>query len=124
MRNNGAVIIFPAGGISKAAGFRRSITDIEWKLFAAKLIQMTRATVVPVFFHGNNSWLFHTVSHFSQTLRLALIISELRNKMGKSIQITIGDPLPFEELSGIRKRQALLNYLRSHTYHLASQAKN
>lgn len=85
---------------------------------------MTRATVVPVFFHGNNSWLFHAVSHFSQTLRLALIISELRNKIGKSIQITIGDPLPFEELSDIRKRQALLNYLRSQTYRLASQAKN
>jgi putative hemolysin len=123
LRNDGAVIIFPAGSISKAKGFRRSISDIEWKLFAAKIIQMTQATVVPVFFHGNNSWVFHTVSHFSETLRLALIISELRNKIGKSIRVTIGDPLPYEELSGIKKRQALLNHLRNHTYRLARQAK-
>jgi putative hemolysin len=118
------VIIFPAGGIAKATGLRRSITDIEWKLFAAKIIQMTKATVVPVFFHGNNSWVFNTVSQFSQTLRLALIISELRNKIGKSIRVTIGDPLPYDELSGIKKRQALLNHLRNHTYQLASEVKN
>ena len=124
LKNNGAVIIFPAGGIAKATGFRGPITDTDWKLFAAKMIQLTQATVVPVFFHGNNSRLFHTVSQFSQTLRLALIINELRNKIGKSIRVTIGDPLPYGELSAIRKRQALLDHLRDHTYRLAYQTKN
>lgn len=120
LREGGAVIIFPAGSIAKTNHLLASPNDDEWRLFAAKLIKMTQATVVPVFFHGHNSWLFHTVSHFSETVRLALIIHELRNKIGKSIKVTIGDPIPYETLSGFKKRRALLNHLRDRTFQLAS----
>ena len=95
--------------------------DLEWKRFTAKLVQMTRATVVPIFFHGQNSRLFQIVSQFSLTLRLALLLKEVKNKMGLTIDVTIGNPIPFSELEHIKDRQELLNRLRVITYDLESQ---
>ncbi len=80
---------------------------------------MTQATVVPIYFHGQNSRIFQLVSQLSETLRLALIIHEVTRKRGETIQVRIGDPMPYTELAGIRKRKALLQHLRNRIYDLS-----
>ncbi len=115
----GAIVIFPGGGISTAAGWGGEVTDLEWKRFAAKLIQLSHATVIPIFFHGQNSRLFQMVSQFSLTLRLSLLLYEVNRMMGSTLQLVIGEPLPFEALAHIKDRQALLDHLRTHVYSLA-----
>ena len=121
LKAGGAIVIFPAGGISTATrkGFGQVI-DLDWKLFTAKMIQMTQATVIPVFFHGTNSRVFQIVSQFSLTLRLSMVIRELRRQIGKTQKVTIGDPIPYAELETIKGRQALLNHLRKHIYSLGN----
>ena len=115
-----AVVIFPAGGIATTVHgpFGRAV-DLEWKLFVTKLIQMTQATVLPIYFHGQNSRLFQLASHMSLTLRLALIIHEVNRKAGTTIQVSIGDPMPYQTLASMRKRKELLSYLRTSIYALA-----
>jgi putative hemolysin len=121
LRQGGAIVIFPAGGIATTKGPFGKATDLEWKLFTAKLIHMTQATVVPIYFHGQNSYLFQWVSQFSLTLRLSLIINEINNKIGETLHISIGEPIPYEQLAGIKGRQALMNHLRLVTYALAQR---
>lgn len=118
-----AIVIFPAGGIATTVHgpFGRAV-DLEWKLFVAKLIQMTKATVIPIYFHGQNSRIFQLASHMSLTLRLALIIHEVNRKAGDTIRVSIGDPILYQALASIRKRKELLNYLRESIYAL-SQTK-
>lgn len=120
LRAGNAIVIFPAGGIATTVHgpFGRAV-DLEWKLFVTKLIQMTQATVVPIYFHGQNSRIFQLASHMSLTLRLALIIHEVNRKAGKTIHASIGDPIPYQKLAGIRKRKELLHYLREAIYALA-----
>lgn len=120
LRNGGAVVIFPAGGISTTRhGPFGPAVDLEWKLFVTKLIQMTKATVLPIYFHGQNSRVFQLVSQVSETLRLALIIHEVNRKRGKTIHIQIGDPIPYCALANIRKRKELLSHLREVIYSLS-----
>ncbi len=115
-----AVVIFPAGGISTTVnGPFGPAVDLEWKLFVTKLIQMTKATVVPIYFHGQNSRVFQLASQVSETLRLALIIHEVTRKRGETIQVKIGDPIPYDDLAGIRKRKELLQHLRNVIYNLS-----
>lgn len=122
LRAGNAVIIFPGGGISTTVrGPFGPAVDLEWKLFVTKLIQMTQATVVPVYFHGQNSRFFQLASQFSETLRLALIIHEVNRKRGETIHLNIGDPIPYDTLAGIRKRKELLRHLREKTYSLSPQ---
>ncbi len=119
LRQNGTIVIFPAGGIATSNGpFGRAV-DLEWKTFAAKLIQTSRSTVVPLYFHGQNSRIFQIVSQFSLTLRLSLIIREVNKKIGDTIQVSIGDPIPYEDIANIKKRKALTDHLREVTYGLS-----
>ena len=114
-----AVAIFPSGGVATAPRrFWLPAVDLEWKRFTAKLIQFSRATVVPLYFHGQNSFLFQLASQISMALRYGLFLHEARNKRGTVIHATIGDAISYEELAAIQGRQALLDYLRERTFAL------
>ncbi|MEM8897579.1 MAG: lysophospholipid acyltransferase family protein [Bacteroidota bacterium] len=119
LKEGGTVVIFPAGGVSTAKGLLGKVTDLDWKLFTAKLIRKTGASVIPIYFEGKNSILFQLVSQFSLTLRLGLFIFEVNNKIGKTIKFSIGNPIPTQELEPYGSRQELISYLRDHTYALA-----
>jgi putative hemolysin len=121
LKSGGTILIFPAGGVSTANKIFNEATDFEWKRFVIKLIHKSKATVVPLFFHGQNSRLFHFASFFSLSYRLGLLLNEIRNKMGKDIKVAVGDPIPFEIMAAIKDRQELLNYLRTTTYQLKEQ---
>jgi len=121
LRQGGAVVIFPAGGIATSRGLLGQAVDLEWKLFAAKLIQMTQATVVPIYFHGQNSRLFQIISQFSLTLRLSLIIREVNKKIAQTLPVTIGEPIPYTRLAHIKSRRELTAYLRNVVYLLGGR---
>ena len=76
------ILIFPSGLASTAdrKGFGRVI-DAPWTTFAAKLIRDANATVVPVYFHGQNSRRFHLASHVAEPLRMALLLNEVLKKI-------------------------------------------
>ena len=110
------LIIFPAGGVATAPTPFGKPEDLDWKRFVIKVIQKTKATVVPIFVHGQNSRLFQIASHINTNLRLSLLLNEVRNKVGKNVHLSIGDPIPFEEIEHIKDRQMLLDHLREITY--------
>ncbi|KOR28544.1 hypothetical protein TI03_04490 [Achromatium sp. WMS1] len=114
----GTLLLFPAGGIATAryAGFG-PLEDLPWSTFVARLIHQSQATVVPVFFHGCNSWLFHVVSGVSMTLRLAMLLYEVRNKLGKNFIVTIGNPIPYKSIAHLNRKK-LTGYLRDLTWSL------
>ena len=121
LEKGGAVVIFPAGGVSTAPDRlgRRPAVDAPWQPFAAQLIQRARASVVPIWFGGQNSRLFQIASHISLTLRLSLLFHEVKHRMGTTLAVGIGAPIAFDELAAIRDRQALADELRARTYALA-----
>ena len=78
-----------------------------------------RATVVPVYSAGQNSRLFQVASHVNQTLRLALLFHEVRNKIGRVVAVRIGAPIAYDDLRAIGDRHGLIEHLRRVTYALA-----
>jgi putative hemolysin len=115
-----ALAIFPSGGVATAPKLGKPAEDLEWKRFVIKLVQASRATVVPIYVEGQNSWLFQAASLLSYSLRLGFLINEIRNKMGKTVQVRIGDPIPYSELESIKDRQQLLDHLRDQVLKLKS----
>jgi putative hemolysin len=114
-----ALGIFPAGGVATAPKiWKRKAQDLEWKRFVARLIQMTEATVVPVYVPGQNSRLFQVASNIHMKLRMGLFLHEIWNKRGKTLSMTIGDPIPYSELASFKHRQDMLDYLRNKTFEL------
>ena len=121
LERGGAVVVFPAGAVSTAPdrlGLKPAI-DWPWRPFAAQLIQRAQATVVPMWFGGQNSRLFQVASHVSATLRLSLIFREVKCRIGTALPVAIGEPIPFAALACLADRQALADELRARVYALA-----
>lgn len=110
-----ALGIFPSGGVATAKSAWGHAEEFPWKPFTAKIIAASQATVVPLFFHGQNSRLFHIVSQFSMPLRLGLLLYETKNKIGKPLRFHIGDPIPYSELAPYRDKAQLMDYLKQKT---------
>jgi putative hemolysin len=111
------IIIFPAGGVATAENPFGKAEELPWKLFAARLIQQSDASVLPVYFEGQNSNFFHFASRYSLTLRLALLISEFKRTMGSAIRVHIGAPIQRAEIAAVRTAGLLCDelYLRVHS---------
>jgi len=116
LKEGTTLIVFPAGGVATADRVFGKAEDLPWKTFTARLIQDAEASVLPVYFEGQNSALFHMVSHHSLDLRLALMVSEFRRFVGARIKVHIGAPVPYDALE-MRHDRALLTqelYVRAH----------
>jgi putative hemolysin len=124
LAKGGAVVVFPAGAISTTPdklGLRPAV-DGRWQPFVSQLIQRSKATVVPIWFGGQNSRLFQIASHVSLTLRLSLIFHEVKTRIGACLPVEIGVPVLFASLATIRDRQALADELRARVYALSKMA--
>ncbi|MEL6919503.1 MAG: lysophospholipid acyltransferase family protein [Pseudomonadota bacterium] len=105
------IIIFPSGGVATAPKGLGRARDLPWKMFAAKLVQSAKASVIPVYFEGQNGRVFHLVSQFSLTLRTSLLIREFQRLYGKQIKAWIGKPLHWDTLETHADRKDVLDIM-------------
>ena len=116
----GSLIVFPAGGIASTPKiFSRDAFDEDWAPLVGQLIRRTEASVVPVFFEGQNSLPYQVASHVSNALRIALIFHEVRRRVGSSLDVVIGEPLDFLALEPHMPPANLARMLQWHTHNLA-----
>ena len=113
------LIVFPAGGVATAkTPFGRAV-DLPWKLFTARLIQSAKASVLPVWFEGQNGPLFQLASKFSLTLRLSLLVSEFRRFAGSTLRVNVGAIVPYAGLKNAGDRKLLTQELHDLVHALA-----
>ncbi|MGY5776882.1 lysophospholipid acyltransferase family protein [Rhizobium sp. LEGMi135b] len=123
LKEGTTIIVFPAGGVATARkGFGRA-EDLPWKIFPAKLIQAARASVIPIYFEGQNGRLFHLASRISMTLRISLLIREFRRLSGSTITAHVGALRSWEALSEGGDRKDLLTKLYGAVFSMAPPRK-
>ena len=117
LQNGAPLGIFPAGEVSSFQP-KQVIADKAWSGGAIKLIKKAQVPVVPIYFEGNNSIMFHLFGLINPKLRTAKLPSEVFNKKNKIIQVRIGNPIDIEDQNACENINELTNYLRSRTYAL------
>tara|TARA_Y100000816_G_scaffold194231_1_gene141857 strand:+ start:408 stop:1235 length:828 start_codon:yes stop_codon:yes gene_type:complete len=120
LMDKGVLIIFPSGSVSTAKNLKSEATDDTWKTFPAKLIHQTKTNVLPIYFDGKNGILFHLFASKlnNQTLKYSSYIHETKKKIGQNIIIYSGNTIKYRELSNIKNRNDLTEYLKNKTYGL------
>jgi putative hemolysin len=119
--NEGKVLgMFPAGEVSSYNVDNYGITDREWQYPAMKMIKKARVPVIPVYFQGTNSKLFHLLGLIHPTLRTVRLPAEVFNKKHKKIRIRIGNPVSVKEQDAFTDVSTYGRYLRAKTYALGS----
>jgi len=117
LSEGGAMGVFPGGTVSTAAKPFGQPMDPSWRNFTARMIAKSNATIVPVFFDGQNSRLFQLASHLNYNLRLALLLKEFRARTDAPVRIVIGKPISRGTLGS--DATAMMQTLRRATYALS-----
>jgi putative hemolysin len=123
LESGGALLVFPAGEVSHLYLRTWSITDPPWSATAARLVRISRAPVVPMYFAGSNSPLFQLAGMVHPRLRTLLLPRELGNKIGAHVQIRIGEPLAPSKLEVFESDEQLAAHLRLKTYILGGASQ-
>jgi len=120
LQNDGVIVIFPSGQIATKEDLKLTTKahDGDWKQFVSKLIIKTKSPVLPSFFEGQNSQLYHIANKIGQTFRYSLLMHELTRKIGDTINLHFGRVIPFSEFEKIGNLIDITKYIRGETYSL------
>lgn len=113
----GTIVVFPGGTVSTTKKFyNRTALDPSWRNFTSRLIKRSKPTILPLHFTGQNSFLFQTASHLSETLRSSLLFHEVKRRINTKVPVIIGDPISYSDIDENLSNTELSEYLRNTTY--------
>ncbi len=116
LRAGGVIILFPAGKVAMSEGWWGPAVESEWNVFTHKIVKSSGATILPVYFPGQNSRAFLIANKISDTLRQGLLLYEIKRCLFKPTRPVIGAPIPAEELKKWEGNpRGFLAWLREHT---------
>ncbi len=116
------MVMFPAGLCSRK--IKGEIHDLPWtKTFISKSVQ-TQRDVVPIHFSGQNSEKFYRIANICKALRLKFnfamlfLADEMFKNRGKTFEVTIGKPIPWQTFDKSRKPKEWAQYVQDLVYKL------
>ncbi len=113
--------VFPAGQVAHLNLMERAVIDPEWSHNVARIVRLTKASVLPIYFQGANSALFQLLGWVHPKVRTALLAHEFLNKTNRPIEVRIGNPISPEKIRTYQDDLALTRYLRHRTYLLQNR---
>ena len=130
LSEDGPLGLFPAGEVATwqkkknrtASGKGRIVEDRPWADNIIKLIRRSGMPVIPIYFDGGNSKVFHLLGLIHPRLRTIRLIHELFNKRGTCVKVRIGRPILPAETENM-ELDAYGKYLRSRCYALESECR-
>jgi putative hemolysin len=97
LQNEGVVIVFPAGEVSRLRP--QGIRDTRWQSGFLRIARQAKSPILPVFIDAKNSTLFYGLSMIYKPLASMLLVKEMFNHKCQHIPMRIGELIPFESYS-------------------------
>ena len=117
LENEQAVIVFPAGEVSRIRP--NGVRDGKWSAGFLSFAKKTKAPVLPVHVGARNSSLFYSSSVVYKPLSGMLLAHEMFNKHSKTINFRIGEPIPYRSIESLPLgKKELSKLLRNEVYRL------
>jgi len=115
LRSEQAVIVFPAGEVSRLTPL--GVRDAAWRHGFLRFAEQAAAPVVPVRIEGRNSALFYGMSALFKPLGTGLLPREIFARQQSRLVIRVGAPRPIGDvMSGIADRRRISREVRRAVY--------
>ena len=124
LREGGLLGIFPAGEVASFSLREGRIREPAWNPFVGWLALQTQSAVLPLYFYGSNSLLFHAAGLVNPALRTGLLIREFIQPSVRKVHYLIGTLIPPQRLADLKTPEAVTDYLRARTYLLGEKLHN
>ncbi|WP_235869237.1 GNAT family N-acetyltransferase [Veronia nyctiphanis] len=92
LNNEGALIIFPAGEVSRLAP--TGVKDGKWNSGFLRIASKTQSPILPIHVKGRNSAVFYGASMVYKPLSTLLLVKEMFGQEDNNITLTIGEAIP------------------------------
>jgi putative hemolysin len=119
LHNGHGIATFPSGEVSHWRHHEKCITDPPWSIFAVRCARKANASIVPVYFKGENSLAFQMAGLLHPRLRTARLPIELLNKRASTVEVRIGRPVAVQELRDAGSDELATRYVRARVYMLS-----
>ena len=108
---------FPAGAVSKLT-WKLRIEDRTWQPNVMRIIQRLKLPVVPIYFHGHNSWWFTFLGMIDWRLRTLRLPAEVFHRSHPKFRVSVGEPILPATMEAYETPEALGEFLKQQTYAL------
>lgn len=123
VRRGHPIGFFPAGAMSKV-NIKGQLVDRPWQPSIIRLIEQLKVPVIPIYFHGSNSFMFNFLGVVCWQLRTLRLPSEVWRKCNSTLHISVGDPISVEEqLKHQGSTEEFSQWLKDQTYALKKKYK-
>lgn len=121
LQENGVVIVFPSGEVSRLRP--QGVRDTRWQAGFLKLAKRSQSPVLPIRLEAHNSALFYTASLVYKPLATLLLVKEMFRQQRKHVSCRIGELIPHAALTKMHalpvKQQ--LKLLKKHLYRVGTE---
>lgn len=115
LQNDGAVIIFPAGEVSRMGA--TGVKDGAWRHGFLRFAAKTKAPILPVFVDARNSVFFYSLSFLAKPLSTLWLVREMFKHNNKNMRVRIGQAIEFETYAALPlASRAKVKLFRRHVY--------
>ena len=121
--SDSAIFLFPSGLVSRRK--KGLVRDLEWKKTFITRAKKYKIPVVPIHIEGRLSNFFYNLSNIRENLgvkaniEMLYLVNELYKQKGKSIKITIGNPINSEKFTSEKNDKEWADWVRNKMYQLA-----
>jgi len=122
LNNDEAVIVFPAGEVSRIRP--NGVRDGKWNSGFLNFAKKTNAPILPIYIGARNSSLFYSASMVYKPLSGMMLAHEMFNKNSQNITMRVGEAIPYQQIEQmplVKAEKAKL--LWRHLYRLAKGKK-
>ena len=114
MKEEGVVIFFPAGKVSRMKKFK--IRDTKWNKGAVSIARKFNSPILPAFIDGRNSLLFYLVAWLSDNSAPFLLSREMYNKKNTRIKISFENLISNKIFEDVKDDKLIINKIKEQLY--------
>ncbi|MCL1133829.1 lysophospholipid acyltransferase family protein [Shewanella hafniensis] len=117
LRNEGAVLIFPSGEVSRLRP--NGVRDTQWHSGFLKMAISCNAPLLPIFLDAKNSATFYGASMIYKPLATLLLVKEMFKQAKRNMPIRIGELIPNEAVRSMDfPLKTKIKLLKNHLYRI------
>lgn len=100
LENDGALIVFPAGEVSRFGV--KGVRDCDWRSGFLRIATSTKAPILPIFVDGRNSALFYALSFMARPISTLWLVREMFKQAKNCVDIRIGEPISYDSYQQVQ----------------------
>lgn len=112
LQHGGALLVFPAGTVSRLHIASFQVKDAAWDKGISRLIKKYQACVLPIWIDNKNSLGFYVSGLIHKRLRTLILPRAMLSKRGTNISAHVGKLIRSRELEEFQDDKACTDYLR------------